>query len=158
MAYGAVLALVLMMLLVFTDVVARYFFNAPISGAVEIIYCLMALMVFLGLGLVTYERRHIRVDVVTNLLSTRLKAFADVLAHGFGAVAVVLLAWRVTVDALARTQEREASQVFELPIWAVAIVGAIGSIVFVLAFATSFLAAWRALTASKPATQTDNES
>jgi TRAP-type C4-dicarboxylate transport system permease small subunit len=53
-----------MMALVSIDVLGRYVFNAPIRGAFEIMQCLMALVVFTGMPLVTESREHIAVGLL----------------------------------------------------------------------------------------------
>ena len=153
MAYGAVSALLAMACVTFADVILRYFFNSPISGAVEIIVCLMGLLVFLGLALVTLENGHIRVDVMPNLLSARLRSIADVLAHCLSFIITGLIAWRVTLVAIDKVESREVTQVFELPIWGVAIVAAFGTVVFLAAFWVRLNAAFNtAFSGSAPET------
>ena len=55
----------------FCDVFARYVFSAPFTFTVELTEISMALIVFLGVGLVTHDDGHINVDVVTLRLSER---------------------------------------------------------------------------------------
>ncbi len=143
LAYGAVVALCGLALVTFTDVILRYFFNAPISGAVEIIYILMGLLVFLGLALVTFEDGHIRVDVITNLMPRSLRRWVDLLVGLLSVGVAALVAWRLTIVAVDKVEERDATMIFELPIWAVAIVGAICGIAFVAALWVRFVALWR---------------
>ena len=48
-----------MMLLTFVDVLGRYIFSAPVFGAAEMISTMLALTIFMGLGLANARDRHI---------------------------------------------------------------------------------------------------
>ena len=84
-AYGlagaGVLALVAMMAIVTYDVVLRYFFNDPTVWAGEVASFLTIAVVFLGLGQNMRQGDHIRIDVITRLLSPRMQLVLDVLAQ-----------------------------------------------------------------------------
>jgi TRAP-type C4-dicarboxylate transport system permease small subunit len=64
-------ALVLAVLVNFTNVVARYGFQRPLLGADELQVQLMVWMTFLGIVVVTWRRMHLRMD----LFAGRLPAF-----------------------------------------------------------------------------------
>ncbi|MBT3991926.1 MAG: TRAP transporter small permease [Rhodospirillaceae bacterium] len=55
--------LFLMLAITFFDVIGRYFLNAPITGAHEIIAFLLGLTIFTALPLVTLDRGHITVGM-----------------------------------------------------------------------------------------------
>lgn len=116
----------------FVDVVGRYFFNAPIIGSVEIISLMMGLVVFLGLGLATFEDGDIRVDIVTQLLPRKARLLMDVFAHLLSLGIAGLMSWRLTIVALDQTAEMNETQVLALPIWAVALVMAACSTLLVI--------------------------
>ena len=84
-----------MMVLTFSDVLARYLFNSPIRGAFEITEMLMGVVVFGALPLVTMRRQH----VVDSILFDKLPlAVRRVLAVGFdllGATVCAVMAWRM---------------------------------------------------------------
>ncbi len=64
LARAGAVGLAIIMLLTFCDVIGRYVFNAPIVGTVEVTELLMGMMVYLGVGMTTHVRGHIRVDIV----------------------------------------------------------------------------------------------
>ena len=70
---GAPLSLILAGV-VFYDVVARYFFNAPTFWAYELSWMLYSANFLLGLAYALREGAHIRIDIILNLFSTRLKS------------------------------------------------------------------------------------
>ena len=68
LAAFACVVLIAVMLITFVDVVGRYFFNAPITFAVELIQLGMGLLVLFGLAITTLQRGHIAVDVIESLV------------------------------------------------------------------------------------------
>ncbi len=60
-------------LLIFIDVILRYIFNSPITGAQEIVEMAIVLVLYLGLPYSTYQRAHVRVDALTNTFSPKGK-------------------------------------------------------------------------------------
>ena len=71
----ATVALALIAVVTFCDVIARKVFNTGFTFTVEMTEMSMALIVFLGVGLVTHQRGHIVVDVVTLRLSERARVW-----------------------------------------------------------------------------------
>ncbi|WP_282095116.1 TRAP transporter small permease [Epibacterium ulvae] len=65
MAYGSVIVMLGMTLLTSVDVIARYIFNRPISGAFELTEIGLALVVFLAMPLTTYSKEHVEVDLLS---------------------------------------------------------------------------------------------
>ena len=63
--------LLVMMLLTFVDVVARYVFNRPIAGAFEVTELLLLVLIFAGLPLVTYADEHALMDFIDRMLGSR---------------------------------------------------------------------------------------
>lgn len=59
--------------LIFIDVLMRYIFSAPITGAQEIVELAIVLVLYLGLPYSTYARSHVRVDALINTFSPKWK-------------------------------------------------------------------------------------
>jgi TRAP-type mannitol/chloroaromatic compound transport system permease small subunit len=59
---------------VFYDVIVRYFFDAPTFWAYEVSWMLYSANFLLGLAYALREGAHVRVDVILNMFSTRLKS------------------------------------------------------------------------------------
>ena len=70
----AAVALAVIAVVTFGDVVGRYFFHAPFAFTVELTQMAMAIVVYFGVGLVTHEDAHISADVVTLRLPPRWRA------------------------------------------------------------------------------------
>ena len=77
------------------DVIGRYIFNAPLSGASELTEFLLLGIIFIGLPAITLDKDHISIDLLTMLLPFNLRAilsvFAQVLSAGFFGV----LGWQL---------------------------------------------------------------
>lgn len=65
----------------FANIIGRYFFSVSLQWAEEMMLFLMVGCVFLGIGLVGWSGRHIRMDVIVSLLPPRgrraMEVFAD---------------------------------------------------------------------------------
>jgi TRAP-type C4-dicarboxylate transport system permease small subunit len=120
-----------MMYITFFDVVGRFVFNRPITGSVEVIALLMGLLIYMGVGLVTFEGNHIRVDILTQILPTRLRAALDLISHLLSLGIALVICWRLWVLALDQTAEFNETQVLGLPVWAAALVMAACSLMFI---------------------------
>lgn len=107
-AVAAGVCLTLMMIQTVADVVAKYAFNFPILGNLEVIaYYYMTAVVFLPLAIAELRHEHINVDLAVRRLSlrarNRLFALTALLAAGFFA----LLAYQTYHDAVASTARGE---------------------------------------------------
>ena len=145
LAWGAMLALFVMMAITFVDVIGRYAFNRPLIGSNEYIYLLMGLVVFMGMGLCTYENGHVRVDLITTMTRGRVRAVLDLLAHLLSLLTAGVIVWRLWLTAIDHTEHLSVTQVLELPIWLVEMVMASCSTMLVLGLMVHVIAAARAL-------------
>ena len=87
----------------FANIAGRYLFSEPLIWAEEILSYLMVWSVFLGAVLVTWEGRHIKMD----LISARLRPPASVILNAitvavFAAVCVFMIVQSWTVTSMAR--------------------------------------------------------
>jgi TRAP-type C4-dicarboxylate transport system permease small subunit len=122
--------LAVLAVLTFLDVVGRYFFNSPFTFTVEFTELAMGLIVYLAVGLTTHNNEHISVDVVTLRLRERMRALLEfitgILALGF----LVLMIWRVWLQADLLLTKGDTTPVKGWPIWPVAFVMAAGGVFF----------------------------
>jgi TRAP-type mannitol/chloroaromatic compound transport system permease small subunit len=65
------------------EVVARYVFNAPTIWAYEIAYLMTGSGFLLGMAYVLGRDAHIRIDVMSTMLSDRVKAAIDIVCYVF---------------------------------------------------------------------------
>lgn len=96
---AAAVILVLMMLLTFVDVVARYLFNFPLRGGFEVTELMLLVLIFAGLPLVSHADEHVTMDFIDRLLPRAvLRAYVRGV-HGICAGVMFFLAWQVWIKA-----------------------------------------------------------
>ncbi len=143
LARAGAVGLAIIMALTFCDVVGRYVFNAPIVGTVDVTELMMGLMIYLGVGLTTFSRGHIRVDLVIDRLSRRARAACDVITLGISIAVVTLMCWQLWLKAGVTFEKGDLTQIWEWHIWPFAYVMAACSILMVTSLLLQFIEAAR---------------
>jgi TRAP-type C4-dicarboxylate transport system permease small subunit len=152
LAAAGVLALVAMMAIVTFDVVLRYFFNDPTVWAGEVASFLTIAVVFLGLAQNMREGDHIRIDVLSRLLPSRMQLVLDVVAHGIAIVFSVILfmgCW-VRFDNF-WVRHTTSDSPLMVPLWIPMLPVLAGAAVFCLAAVSGFAVRFHALLSGDPA-------
>jgi TRAP-type C4-dicarboxylate transport system permease small subunit len=82
----------------FANVIGRYFFNASIYWAEEVMLFLMVGCVFLGNGAVAWSGRQIRMDVIVAMMPPKLRDALNLLAElAFIATALLIVSFSMPV-------------------------------------------------------------
>ena len=118
-ALGAVAALTLaaMVLLTCVDVVGRYFFNRPLTGAFELTELSMGLLVFSSLPLVVLRRQHVTVDLFEHAIAARWRRAYDTVVGLIAAGCMAAIAWRIWVRAGEMHGAGETTAVLQLAVY-----------------------------------------
>lgn len=116
----AAVLLLAMMAVTFVDVIGRYLFNAPLPGAFELTEVLLALVVFVGLPIVTARREHVTVDLLTGKLPDGPRAVLAWLATLATGAVLALLAWRLATSARDLSSYGDATVYLGIPLGPVA--------------------------------------
>jgi TRAP-type transport system small permease protein len=124
----AAVALALIAVITLCDVVARKIFNSGFTFTVETTEMAMALIVFLGVGLVTHRREHIVVDVVTLRLPERARVWLGLVTNILSLGFVMLMVWRLWLQAMFITDKGDATPILNFPLWPIAWLIAAGSV------------------------------
>ena len=106
--------LMLLMLLTFVDVVARYAVNRPLAGAFEVTELLLLVLIFAGLPLVSYADEHVTMDFVDRLLTEGGRRRLESGVHVISAAVMALLAWLVWLKADRIWGYRDATDVLRI--------------------------------------------
>lgn len=110
--------IVFLSIIVFYDVVARYFFNASTSFGFDTATWLTALAALLGGGHVQLKDEHIRVDILYEKFSDRKKSIVDLITHFFILVMVITLIWFGGSQVLNLYEQGSvASSGLNIPLW-----------------------------------------
>ena len=91
LAGAGVLCVIAMMLVVTYEVISRYLLNSPTTWSDEIASYLLIAIVFLGLAQNLRLGDHIRIDIITEKVSPRVRIWLELFAHVVGLVFSVLL-------------------------------------------------------------------
>jgi TRAP-type C4-dicarboxylate transport system permease small subunit len=145
LALAGSVALAIMMLLTFIDVVGRYLFSLPFTGTVEMTELLMGLMIYLGIGLTTHDRGHIRVDLLVTRLSPRGQATLELITGAIALAFVALIVWQLWLRAQVNFDKNDMTQIWEWPVWPVAFTMAAGSLFLLSSMILLLLKAWQDL-------------
>ena len=106
--------LLAMMLLTFVDVVARYGFNRPLSGAFEVTELLLVVLIFAGLPLASYAGEHVTMDFIDRLIGAGARARLERGVDVASAAILGLLAWLVWLKADRIWAYRDATDVLRI--------------------------------------------
>lgn len=103
-----------MVVLTFADVFARYLFSAPVRGSLEVIEFCMALTIFTALPLVTRHKGHVTVGLFADGPAT-LQRWRHMFCDTLSLVALAILTWRLWSYAADSAATGNRTMVLRLP-------------------------------------------
>lgn len=106
-----------MMLLTTVDVVLRYIFNSPITGAFEVSEFMMVIIVFFSMAYTQVRKGHVAVDVLVGRLSQRKQAFVDLFNHAATILILLLITWRSSLAGLELYDTMETTGTVPIPVY-----------------------------------------
>ncbi len=116
-ALGGVLLLLALCLFVTGSVMARWLFDAPLAGDVEITQMTCALAIAACLPYAQMKNAHVIVDFFTQNLRARTRARMDTVSALILALIAAGLAWRSVVGVMDTRRMEEISMVLGWPMW-----------------------------------------
>ena len=130
LAYAGSYVLFGMMLLTIFDVIGRYIFNEPITGAYEITEAMMVTLVFFFIGYAQATKSHVAVDLVVNLLPQKLRVLIDIITHTLSLLMMILIAWMSMLRWLELMRIKEYTAILHIPVSPFLLILALGCFVF----------------------------
>lgn len=115
LAHAAAAIMFLMMALTLIDVVGRNLFDAPLPGGFEVTELLLAVIIFLGLPMVTAEAAHVDVDICDPTVPERLKPYQDAFIGLVNVGAFATLSWMLWKLAFRTYQYQDTTAILEIP-------------------------------------------
>ena len=118
------------------DVIGRYAFNNPLTGAYEITQVLLGALVFVAMPLTTGKGGHVEVDLLVPLLPAAVRR---ALARIGGAVAALVMAyfsWRLVILTQDQFHTQLATSGLGIKLW---YLGVIGSLSFAVSAVVAIL-------------------
>ncbi len=98
------------------DVVGRYWFNAPISGAFEITQMVLGALIFAALPLTTISGEHIEVDMAYGLSPPLVKSAMRIIGAGLAAIVLWVIAWRLGAHAIRLVTDGSVTNALSIPL------------------------------------------
>ena len=105
-----------MMFLGAADVIGRYIFNRPITGAMETSQLLMGGMVFLAWAYTLSKRGHVTVDIIFVLYPKRVQAILYFVMMIIALVLFALIFWQSATVAISDWQAGKLVRIILIPI------------------------------------------
>ena len=135
----AIIVLFIMMFVTGCDVVARYFFNSPISGAFELTEIFLGVLVFLSLPVAALTDSHIKVDVFENVGGKLTKRFIQAFASVIGIIVFVVLTVQLWKHAVKLERYEQVTNSLEIPLYLVGMLAAFCCFICVILMAVQSL-------------------
>jgi len=123
---AGVFFLAIMMLVTTVDVLSRFFFNAPITGSIEITGFLLVLTILLGIPYAAAKREHITIDIVTSKLPDRMRLNLTSITLFIAIVLFGVVVWRSVDYAFLMHRMHRVTAVLRMPISPFVLVVAFG--------------------------------
>lgn len=140
---AAGVTLVVMMVLTTADVIGRYIFNRPISGATEYTEYLMLGLGFWGLAWCAINGKHIMVTLLISRLPQKIQEIVNSLNYFVLMVLSLIVAYQSFKEALSIQQLGSTSEVTKIPEFYFYYVIVIGFILLSLAIITLLIESLR---------------
>jgi TRAP-type C4-dicarboxylate transport system permease small subunit len=146
--YGGMGWVMVMMFITTLDVSGRAFFSRPITGAIELNRCMLAVFSVMGLAYTHHERANVRVTMLLDLLPPAPRAFLEILSHLICIGLVGLLCWQSGVMGVEEIHAGTTTDALSIPIFPLYFLLSAGSFFLCLEMARQLLADVKAFSAS----------
>ena len=112
------IAIAILMLLVFHEVVVRYLFNSPTQFSVELSEYLLVLISFMCASWILREDRHVRMLALVNIFPEKAQLFLNISSSMLVAVFSSVLTWKGGQTVImAYTGSYHSSSLLNVPLW-----------------------------------------
>lgn len=117
----------LIVVIITADIFARWVFNCPIPGSLEVTELVLPLIVFLGIAYAGIEKKHIAIDIFYNKLSTSAQNIIGTFTTLLSCVVMSLMTWRFAQRTLVSVELNEYGDIVGIPYWPSLLMVTIGS-------------------------------
>ena len=128
----AATALTLMMFLTATDVALRYFFNSPISGAMELVEFLMAIIVPFSVAYCALQKSHVVIDLIVDHFPKKVQSICHFCITLPSIGFILLLCWQNYLYIIETYDSNLTSAVLRIPAYPFVIPIALGTFVYAI--------------------------
>ncbi len=132
--------LLVMMAFINVDVIARYFFSRPIPGSTEFVSVCLVVVSFFCLALTQFQKRHITITVIIDLMRPRVRLYLDAILALVCAIFTILIMWQTYEQGVSDMVSHCVSPIMVIPMAPFRFVAAFATLLFFLAFLSDFKA------------------
>jgi len=130
--YMLVGSLVFTVTLVFIQVIMRYLFNNSLSWSEELTRYIFIWQIWLGASLGLRDKKHIKVELLHDFLSTRWGAILDIFANLIWMASCVFFVYSGTMLIFDLIENESLSTALSIPLWTVYLALPVSSFVMVI--------------------------
>ena len=132
-------SLSLVVLIIAFNVIGRAF-NKPIPGGFDLAILCAAVSGSLAIAYTTKECAHVSVDIITDILSPKLRRIQEMITHLFAFIIFAVLAWQGAVVFIERFSS-ELTETLRIPYWPFRLIWLISMCCSLLFCVTQFILA-----------------
>lgn len=129
-----------MVALVFIQIILRNFYNSGIVGSDSLVKHLVLWVGFLGAGLATREKSHIRIDIASKILPPGIKAVAQILVDIFSITVCMGLVYAAYSFVSIEYETGEVIPFLQIPVWIMELIIPVGFFIIALRFMAQLFA------------------
>ena len=129
----------MMMLLTAMDVLLRYIFNQPISGALELTECMMLIVVAFGIAYCAVQKGHVRVELAIERLPQRTQSIINSFTYLLSIGLFSLITRQCIVYMKMMLDDKLTSAVLLIPVFPFVALLTLGMAMFVLTLLVDFI-------------------
>jgi TRAP-type transport system small permease protein len=124
--------LFLMMILVTVGVIARYAFNSPLKGDMEVQELMMVLIIFVAFPFCQMQKGNVYVELLVDRLKGRARAILQSFAYLIGLFIISLIIWQTWLRAIRGFTDTNSdiTLMLEIPVAPFVMIAEIGLILF----------------------------
>jgi TRAP-type transport system small permease protein len=115
LAYVGAASLFAMMCLTTSDVVGRYIFNSPITGALEMTEFMVLILIFSFLAYTQSHKTHVTVDLLLAIFPEKIRQYIKIFNHFISLALMSLITWMGYQRAMELLEYGEASPNLGVP-------------------------------------------
>jgi TRAP-type C4-dicarboxylate transport system permease small subunit len=113
--YGGGAVLAALMVVIVTDIVGRYLFNAPLNGSLDMSIVLLVLVVSCGIGYGGRTGAHVTADMVTTVVGPTFEWISGIGIKILAAAVTSIWSWRLFVTGTTAGRLEESTQLLNIP-------------------------------------------
>lgn len=132
-------AMVGMVLITVTNVIARRAFHAPISGAIELVLLMFMIVSFLMLAHCAAQDGHIVVTLLTQRLPKRVRAINAVIMHIITIGTLSMASWQLWVFAMRVQDMGQTGALVRIDIYPIVYMAALAFMLLTIVYLIKFL-------------------